>query len=167
MTRQNTNTKAKRLAGRLSDGQTWRDEGGVRTGDTKWVCTDGNADMECGGATARDAAQAYVDSCDWGANTRSLAILVYCTPIVDGEPDDDRTSRLILIHPEEPDCTASEGHDWVAPSGDSRWAHGASISTLEVCSRCGMARHERGASQGEDTEHDHREIWYERSREAS
>ena len=126
----------------------------------KWICTDGNADIEIAADTAEEAAQKYVDGGDWEAETSTWWIDVLCTPTDDdGEPIEDEAETVtITVDPDEPDCSAPD-HDWCSPievvggidSNPGVWGHGGGVKITEVCRHCGGYRITDTWAQRQDT----------------
>ena len=125
----------------------------------KWICIDGNADVEITADTAEEAAQEYVDGGDWEAESATWWIDIYCAPVgEDGEPMDDETETItITVDPDEPDCSASD-HDWCSPqmlggleSNPGVWGHGGGVEITEVCRHCGVYRVTDTWAQRQDT----------------
>lgn len=117
---------------------------------TKFLCTDGNADVYIYAETAREAAQEYVDDGDWGDNDATSWVTVYVTPIDDDgeELEDEREDFTIFIKPDEPDCEGRKEHDWRSPysvlgglkENPGVMGNGGGVIIKEVCAHCGKYR---------------------------
>lgn len=144
-----------------------------------WFADDGNAEVYFPEAkTGKEAAEEYVSDGSWGESDESVAIRVSTWRIgfiVDNNIVEntsfDEDSHLIVLHPEEPECKASEDneHWWISPyelvggikENPGVWGTGGcGIRSVEVCGYCGMAKIYQTASQGYDTEYDHNSIYY-------
>lgn len=119
-------------------------------GDMKtWHCHDGcGGEIECFGTTAREAAQEYVDECDWPPDLETWWCNVYVRH-VDEDGEDDYYDRVkIAVDPEEPPCLNDEDHDWQSPveivggirDNPGCYAHGGGVTHSYVCMRCGCGR---------------------------
>lgn len=114
----------------------------------KFICTDGNADIEIEAETSREAAQEYVDGGDWNLDDGTIWITVYTTEIDDGE-EVGENQHEIAIDPPEPDCEPGHDHDWQSPydlvggikENPGVWGKGGGVVMEEVCVVCGCARH--------------------------
>ena len=114
---------------------------------TKYMCDDGNAEIEIEAESAEEAAQEYVDGGDWGDRSETCWIDVYVTPVGDdGEAITDERERItITLDAEEPECEDGQEHDWRSPysllggvKGDPGvWGHGGGVLIKEVCAHCG------------------------------
>lgn len=114
-----------------------------------WNCTDGNADVEYVAATAKEAAQAYVDDGDWGDDQHTMWVHINCTPLDDDgeELSDEMETITVAIDPSDPKCTEDD-HDWQSPIevvGGCRenpgvFAHGGGVFIYAVCSHCGLRK---------------------------
>jgi hypothetical protein len=126
----------------------------------KWICTDGNADIEIEAETAEEAAQEYVDGGDWETTGVTWWIDIRCTPLDDAGEDieDDAETITIAVEPEEPECTEAD-HDWCNPlevvggieSNPGVWGHGGGVEITEVCRHCGAYRITDTWAQRQDT----------------
>jgi len=140
----------------------WADSGDA---EVFFECEDGS-----------EAAQLYVDGCDWGEVEKSFAVRVYTWTVDKNGDRIDEDVHLILVHPEEPECEASELHRWVSPycivggirENPGVWGiGGAGLSLYRVCAFCGLARMERTTTHGYETEYNHDSIEYPRDSYAS
>ena len=129
---------------------------------TKYLCDDGNAEIEISADSAQEAAQEYVDGGSWGNDDETQFIDVYVQEIgADGDEVGDRECITITVEPDEPGCIAEHEHDWQSPyevlgglkENPGVWGHGGGVIIREVCVHCGMycitdtwANH--GAQQG-------------------
>ena len=117
----------------------------------KWICTDGNADIEITAETAEEAAREYVDGGEWENSSETWWIDIECTPLGDDGEFDPYTVEsetvTIEVEPEEPECTEAD-HDWCSPlevvggieSNPGAWGHGGGVKITEVCRHCGAYR---------------------------
>lgn len=115
---------------------------------SKYLCDDGNAEIEIEAESAREAAQEYVDGGDWGDNPETCWIGVYVQEIdEDGEEVGERECINITLEADIPDCDEDE-HDWRSPysvlggleENPGVWGHGGGVVIKEVCAHCGMYR---------------------------
>ncbi len=121
-----------------------------------WVSDDGaGPDWEEADSGA-DAAQAWMDSGSWDAETktwwhhcRTVRRAIYFDRDGDlADVDLDAEDHTVAVEPEEPDCTSNEGHDWQTPHdllGGCREnpgvrGHGGGVTCKEVCVNCGAYR---------------------------
>jgi hypothetical protein len=126
-------------------GQEQRDNG-----MSKYLCDDGNAEIEIEANSAEAAAQEYVDGGNWGDISETIWVKVYVTPIdEDGEAIEDGSETVtIAVDPEEPECEDGEEHDWRSPysvlggtkENPSVWGHGGGVIIKSVCAHCGKYR---------------------------
>ena len=126
----------------------------------KWICTDGNADIEIEAETAEEAAQEYVDGGDWETTGETWWIDIRCTPLDDAgeEIEDDAETITIAVEQEEPECQEAD-HDWCSPlevvggieSNPGVWGHGGGVKITEVCRHCGAYRITDTWAQRQDT----------------
>lgn len=108
----------------------------------KYVCTDGNADVEIEADSAREAAEEYVETGDWGVIEKTFWVDIYAT-----DEDGEETIVTVTTHPPEPECVEAS-HEWASPYsllGGCRenpgvWGHGGGIISKEVCRHCGVYR---------------------------
>lgn len=129
---------------------------------SKYLCDDGNAEIEISADSAQDAAQEYVDGGSWGTDDETQYIDVYVQEIdAAGEEVGDRECITITIDPTEPDCDDGCDHDWQSPhdvlgglqENPGVWGHGGGVIIREVCAHCGVYRitdtwANHGAQQG-------------------
>ncbi|MEA3225106.1 MAG: hypothetical protein U9Q07_04085 [Planctomycetota bacterium] len=130
----------------------------------KYVCDDGNAEIDIEADSAREAAQEYVDGGDWGmdeddASTTWIDVRVWkCDE--NGQIVDEDESELVTItlQPPEPRCHDGEDHDWKRPEwlggckeNPGVQGHGGGTRGTDVCRRCGCYRHWDGWAQRPDT----------------
>jgi hypothetical protein len=80
-----------------------------------------------------EAAEEYVSSGDWEIRPRTWWCSVTTWP--DGH-EDETTTHLIAVEPEEPSCGDSKNHDWVEVPDGTRGL-GGGVMVEERCSRCG------------------------------
>lgn len=116
----------------------------------KYLCDDGNAEIEIEAESAYAAAQEYVDGGDWGDRSKTVWIDVYVTPIGDdGEAINDERERItIALDAEEPECKDGEEHEWRSPysvvggleENPGVYGHGGGVIITEVCAHCGRYR---------------------------
>ena len=126
----------------------------------KWICTDGNADVEITAETAEEAAQGYVDGGEWESEPSTWWIDIHCTPIDDDgeEIEDEAETITVEVEPEEPECQEAD-HDWCSPlevvggieSNPGVWGHGGGLKITEVCRHCGAYRITNTWAQRQDT----------------
>lgn len=110
-----------------------------------YYCDDGNAEAAIEAASAAEAAQEYVDTGDWGENTRTSWITVYVATSPDAT---EREKITVAIEPEEPECDCDHDHDWRSPysvlgglrENPGVWGHGGGVIITEVCAYCGAYR---------------------------
>lgn len=116
---------------------------------SKYLCDDGNAEIEIEASCAGEAAQEYVDGGDWGDGSETIWVNVYVQEVdEDGEEIGERDSITITIDATEPDCQDGEDHDWRSPYGvlggvkenPGVWGHGGGVVIKEVCAHCGRYR---------------------------
>lgn len=106
----------------------------------KYICDDGNSEIEIEADSAQEAAQEYVDGGSWGEVTETIWISVYVVRL--GEDEGERIK--VTINPDEPGCSKGE-HDWQAPhdivggieENPGVWGHGGGVVIHEVCLHCG------------------------------
>jgi hypothetical protein len=114
---------------------------------TKFLCDDGNCEVEIEAASPEAAAQGYVETGDWGEPTSTIWITVYVTP-VGGDPDFDREAHTVEIDPDEPSCESGEDHQWKSPielvggleDNPGVFGHGGGVVIHEVCQHCGCSK---------------------------
>lgn len=121
-----------------------------KTKMTKYLCDDGNAEIEIEADSAEAAAQEYVDGGDWGDRSETCWISVWVTPLDEEgrEIEDERERITVTLEAEEPDCDDGEDHDWQRPyevvgglqENPGVHGHGAGVIITEVCARCGKYR---------------------------
>lgn len=116
-----------------------------------YICNDGNAPIEIEAATAKAAAQEYVDGGSWGDRTHTDWIDVYVEEI-QGEDGErilgDRECITITLEAQEPRCEDEQEHDWQSPhellGGDKHnpgvHGKGGGVVIREVCAHCGRYR---------------------------
>lgn len=135
-----------------------------------WTVTDGDCEVHYDVASARKAAQQYVDDGDYGQeqvdSTAWVDVAVWRVGVAldkdgdvyPGEIDDSRRWHTIAIDPEEPECVADE-HDWHSPhsvvggiaENPGVWGHGGGVIVKEVCAHCGVYRIRDTWAQRPDT----------------
>lgn len=84
--------------------------------------------------SAKEAAQAYVESGDWDESSQSVFHDVY---VDDGE---DTSSHTIVVDPLEPPCAEDDGHDehdWVEVGVRG---NGGGVIVEERCRNCGLRK---------------------------
>jgi hypothetical protein len=127
---------------------------------------------------AAEAASAYVDGGDWPEVESTVWHSITCWRaglVFDGEDVEvDRycvTRETIAAHPDEPACTADDGHEWKSPhsvvgglkENPGCWGHGGGVKTAEVCLSCGTLRHtDTWATNPCDGTQGHTSIEYEK-----
>jgi hypothetical protein len=102
-------------------------------------------------------ADAAVAGGDWGVEDSSVAVTVSARCV---ETDED-FGELIIIDPDESECTVGDEHAW---RGDKHvYSHGAGISSGSTCMLCGLRLEHYTCTQGANasTEHDHDGVRYE------
>lgn len=120
---------------------------------SKYLCNDGNAELEIEADSAEDAAQEYVDDGSWGEEPKTSWVGVYVREIKgkdeDGEPILGEEERhTIEVEPTEPRKMAECGHDWESPhsvvgglsENPGVFGHGGGVIIMEVCRHCGGYR---------------------------
>ena len=125
----------------------------------RYLCDDGNAEIEIEAATAQAAAQAYVDGGDWGEITETTWIDVWAQEVDAGEELGDRERYTITVDPDEPACADGAEHDWQSPyevlggvkENPGVWGHGGGVRIKEVCASCGVYRETDTWAQRRDT----------------
>jgi hypothetical protein len=129
---------------------------------SKYLCDDGNAEIEISADSAQEAAQEYVDGGSWGNDGETQFIDVYVQEIdADGDEVGDRECITITIEPGEPVCVADHEHDWQSPhkvvggleENPGVHGHGGGVIIRKVCAHCGVDRitdtwANHGAQQG-------------------
>jgi len=118
-------------------------------------------EIEIAADCAADAARAYVDDGEWGADEATVFIPVRTT-----DPDGETEWFSFAIHPCEPKCTdGRRGHDWHREGGIAEnpgvWGHGGGTVTTETCRHCGITRQTDTWASTPDGGHDTR-IQYQR-----
>lgn len=76
-----------------------------------------------------EAAQAFVDNCDYEPRKKTVWI-----PVRVLSPDGDSEIIKVEIAPVEPPCTNPEGHNWRTSWS---WGSGPGVRVLETCKTCG------------------------------
>jgi len=126
----------------------------------RYLCDDGNAEIEIRAETALEAAQEYVDDGDWNPIESTSWITVYVQQIgPDGEEIGERNVHTIAIEPQEPDCSHDDGHDWQSPyevlgglkENPGVWGKGGGVVVTEVCAHCGQYRITDSWAQNRET----------------
>ena len=91
--------------------------------------------------------KAYLASCiEPGDETQWFRYTLYRTVLlIDIDEDEDEGYRIderdqkadiaVTVHPEEPECTWHEGHEWVH---EQVWGHGGGVVVTEDCRHCGI-----------------------------
>jgi hypothetical protein len=111
----------------------------------KYICNDGNAELEITADSPRAAAQEYVDGGDWGSSEKTTWVNVTVTPIdEDGEVAGEDEHIKIELNPDEPECDGDHEHEWRSPHsvvGGLRenpgvQSHGGGAVITEVCAHC-------------------------------
>lgn len=110
----------------------------------KYICTDGNAEIEIEADDAREAAQEYVDGGDWGSDEKTFWVTVHCT-----DEDGDTERVKIEVEPTEPACEGDAEHNWQAPyevlgglkENPGVWGSGGGVKYTMLCKRCGCGKH--------------------------
>jgi len=98
------------------------------------------ADMEA----AKEYAESWMRECEWDTSEGTTWVHVRVVP--EGEEYGEKIE--IAIEPDEPNCTADEGHDWQSPisivggikENPGVWGHGGGVIIHEVCLHCGCER---------------------------
>lgn len=108
--------------------------------------TDGNGDITIEAASAQAACQEWVDTGDWGSESKTTWVTCRATPLDAGGKRlyDESESHTIEIPPTEPDCCAGS-HDWATPysvlgglkENPGVWGNGGGVICTEVCRHCG------------------------------
>jgi len=119
----------------------------MKTTEKKIYADDGNMEVEYEGLSHDEAAQHYVEICDWGESTKTICIRVSTYyKDEDGEPYDEEF-HTFEFDPKEPKCN-SDDHDWQSPievvggieENPGVIGHGGGAIITEVCSHCGIYR---------------------------
>ena len=119
----------------------------------KYLCNDGNAELEIEADSAEEAAQEYVDGGSWGDEPKTSWVTVHVEEI-EGEDEDgdqilgDHEQHTIEIEPTEPGKMAECGHEWESPhsvvgglcENPGAHGHGGGVIITEVCRHCGGYR---------------------------
>lgn len=114
-----------------------------------YLCDDGNAEVEIEASSAEEAAKAYVEGGDWGEGDETFWVAVWVKEVPEDGSDEGCVERIkVPVHPEEPDCTDGNTHDWQSPhdivggieENPGVWGHGGGVFFHEVCMNCGCAR---------------------------
>lgn len=112
----------------------------------------GDAEVRYTGLSPEQAARRYVDTGDWGEVDSTEWIDVYTYQKgCDADGDEvmiGRVSHTVALHPEEPDCSAGDEHDWQSPhevvggieDSPGVWGHCGGVIIRTVCAHCGMYR---------------------------
>ena len=111
----------------------------------RFLCNDGNAEVEIEADSAQEAAQEYVDGADWGESDKTRWVNVYVKEI---KRRADQERITIRLDPPEPECSGGNEHDWQSPlslvggikENPGVQGHGGGVVIAEVCMRCGCAR---------------------------
>lgn len=111
----------------------------------RYICTDGEYEVELEASSAKQAARFYVDGGEWGEHAKTTWVKVYV--LADGALEDEEVK--VPIHPSEPPCLDEEGHQWETPfsivGGTEEqpgvFGHGGGVHMIEVCMRCACGRH--------------------------
>jgi hypothetical protein len=118
---------------------------------TKFLCDDGNCEVEIEADSAQEAAQEYVDGGDWGEDDETFWIDVFVQEVdEDGEEVGDRESVTIQVDPPEPKCVEDQEHEWKSPysvlgglkENPGVQGHGGGVIIREVCKHCGKYKTE-------------------------
>ena len=113
----------------------------------RYLCDDGNCEVEIEADSPEEAAQKYVDEGSWGNSLTTSWVQVGVMP-VDGDPDTDWEWHLSQIDPKEPPCIEGEDHEWSSPhelvgglvENPGVFAHGGGVFYHEVCTHCGCLK---------------------------
>lgn len=128
-----------------------------------YVVTDGEgSDVVIEAPTAEEAAQEFIETGAYEPPTATewVDVRVAALPPDSGlEPGDEWLSEglreslewdrvTVRIDPEEPECSATDGHDWRSPhsvvggvkENPGVWGHGGGVIITEVCRHCGVYR---------------------------
>lgn len=132
-------------------------------------------------ASGEEAAQAHVDTAEWGNSLTTqwihvstwregLTVDAFCDVELVREREDE---HVITLEPKEPECSHEDGHDWQSPHeivGGLREnpgcrGHGGGVIQEEVCVRCGCGRTtDTWAQDPADGSQGHRQVTYEPGR---
>lgn len=129
------------------------DDGVLVLEDCPMFADDGNAEIEYDSdTTAKDAAQDYVSSGDWGEieETSWVTVYTYRKGVNDrGEVVQvDQRSHKIELSPPEPECVEGHEHIWKSPhsivgglkENPGVYGHGGGVVIHEVCMICGCKK---------------------------
>ena len=118
--------------------------------EMRYLCDDGNAEIEIEATSARAAAEEYVAGGDWGDGSETCWIKVWVQEIdEDGEEVGERETHSVALEADEPGCREElEAHDWQSPyrvvggieENPGVWGHGGGVVITEVCRKCGRYR---------------------------
>lgn len=112
----------------------------------KYICDDGNAEVEIEAKTSKEAAEIYVEGGDWGETSSTIWINVWVFPLdEDGNKIEDESKNItICVDPEEPECSNLD-HNWESPyevlgglkENPGVYGNGGGVIIATVCSHCG------------------------------
>ncbi len=105
-----------------------------------FLCTDGNGQVRIEADSAREAAQEWVDTGDWGECSKTWWIDVNVTDEKSGESE----RITITVEPDEPECVDGHDHDWQNPievvggirDNPGVYGHGGGVKITAVCAHC-------------------------------
>lgn len=107
-----------------------------------WHADDGNAEIVGEFGSAQEAAEAYVESGDWGESNKTTWVNVYTWRAGVNQHGEvvqqGRECHKIEIEAQQPVCNDPEGHDWKSEGGP--WGHGGGIIEKDRCTKCGLLR---------------------------
>jgi hypothetical protein len=118
----------------------------------RWHADDGNAEVEYNVGCSEEAAQEYVDGGDWGDHESTNWVTVQTWRIgIDSDGEKiriDQEHHTITIHPDEPECSHSDGHDFQArfsivggiKENPGVHGHGGGVISCECCMHCGCKK---------------------------
>lgn len=101
-----------------------------------WYATDGNATIEITAKSAKQAAQEYVDTGDWGDRTSTIWIDVHCWRQTKAGRKIDEESHTVELDPQEPACIEA-AHDWREMS---LRGNGGGVICVDKCRHCNWQR---------------------------
>jgi hypothetical protein len=96
-------------------------------------CDDGTGAVVLTAGSAREAAQSYVDDCDYDQRDGTYWVAVQVE-----SADGDVATIKVAIDPEEPACVGGHVHRW-RDSGVR--GHGGGVVQTDECRWCGLQRH--------------------------
>lgn len=119
---------------------------------------------------ALDIARNNVDRTNYNTDDNDVLYIDVSARLV--ENHDECDSDTVILNPEEPDCTDSNGHDWQSPfeivggikENPGVWGKGGGVIINECCMNCGCKRTTDTWAQRMDTgEQGFTEVTYEQN----